>query len=279
MTAPWRSLFDGASLDGWFPAPRSYGSVYPGGPSVLGSGLGFPADYNERAEEHPAVWSVEDGAIVGRQDPEAPGWGGYLVSEESFGDFELELEMRPDWPADTGVMIRRARDTWEGLQILVDHRRSGSIGGVYGNGIGGFHGVPFAVDALLDDAGRPVGLQEQDPAESVEPITEAKRAMLTRAGDAGEFLAAWRWRGWNSLRIVCEGTPPHVTTWVNGVMVAEIDCASFAYPGYDAEKVWSTLGPRGHIAFEVHDNDPGMGEERWGRGAVCRWRDIRIRER
>lgn len=274
----WRSLFDGRTLTGWFPAPRSYGTIAPGGSPVLDSGLGFPADYNERAAEHPAVWSVEDGAIVGRQARDAPGWGGYLVSEEAFGSFELELEMKPDWPADTGVMIRRRRDTWEGLQVLVDHRRSGSIGGVYGNGIGGFHGVPFAIDVARAEDGRPVGLVEQDPATSVEEITEAKRRLLTRAGDARQFLEAWRWADWNTLRIRCEGTPPTVTTWVNGVLVAEVDTATMSWPGYEAGPVWDLLGERGHIAFEVHDNDPGMGEERWGRGAACRWREIRIRE-
>lgn len=273
----WRPLFDGRTLDGWFAAPRSYGTVAPGGPSVLEAGLGFPDDYNERAAEHPAVWSVEDGAIVGRQAPDAPGWGGYLVSEEAFGSFELELEMKPDWPADTGVMIRRRRDSWEGLQVLVDHRRSGSIGGVYGNGIGGFHGVPFAIDAARDGGGRAVGLVEDDPATSVEEITEAKRTLLARSGTAEAFLRTWRWDGWNSLRIRCEGTPPRVTTWVNDVLIVDVDTASMRYPGYEAGPVWDLLGERGHLAFEVHDNDPGMGEERWGRGAACRWRGVRIR--
>jgi hypothetical protein len=274
----WRSLFDAVSLDGWFSAARQYGTVTPGGPSLFETIDGLPKDYNERSANHPAVWSVEDGAIVGRQDPAEPGWGGYLVSEDTFGDFELELEMKPDWPADTGVMVRRKRNSWEGLQILVDHRASGSIGGFFGNGIGLFHGVPFNIDAALDDEGRPYRLVEDDPANSLEPITPEKKLMLSRAGDVDEFLAAWRWDDWNELRIRCVGSRPLVTTWVNGILVAEIDAATFGYPGYDADTVWSFLGDRGHIAFEVHDNDPRMGPERWARGAACRWRNIRIRE-
>jgi hypothetical protein len=38
------------------------------------------------------------------------------------------------------------------------------------------------------------------------------------------------------------------------------------------------LGNRGHIAFEVHDNDATFGEARWGTGAQCRWRNIRIKD-
>lgn len=272
------ALFDGSSLDGWFAAPRSYGSIRPGGPSILDSAPGFPPDYNEQAARHPAVWSVEDGAIVGRQDPDSPGWGGYLVSEKTYGDFDLELQMRPDWPADTGVMIRRRRESWEGLQILVDHRQSGSIGGFYGNGIGGFHGVPFTIDVERDAAGVPIGLREDDPATSREPITAHKRDMLSKSAGAAAFLRTWRWNDWNDLRIRCVGTRPVVTTWINGVLIAEMDAAAFSYPGYDPDAVWDLLGPRGHIAFEVHDNDPDLGEGRWGRGAACRWRDIRLRE-
>jgi hypothetical protein len=138
--AEYVSIFDGATLDGWVAVPRIYGNVGPGGPRVLDAFPDFRADYNEKAAANPAAWRVEDGAIVGTQRTQ--GWGGYLVSEATYGDFELRLEMKPDWPADTGVMIRRRFDAWDGIQVLVDHRQEGSIGGFYGNGIGGFHAYP-----------------------------------------------------------------------------------------------------------------------------------------
>lgn len=272
------SLFNGHNLDGWVAVPRVYGTVYPGGPQLEEIDTKMPRNYNEKAAARPAEWTVEDGAIVGRQGADSPGWGGYLVSERTFGSFDLELEMNPDWPADTGVLVRRLWDSWEGLQILVDHRQSGSIGGFFGNGIASIHAVPFNVAVKLDESGNPIGLVEDDPATSQEPITDAKRALLLNSGTAEEFLAAWKWRGWNTLRIRCEGTPPHVTTWVNGLLVAEIDMAAVEWPDYDADEVWKLLGERGHIAFEVHDNDAGWGDGRWGLGAACRWRNIRVRE-
>jgi Domain of Unknown Function (DUF1080) len=274
----WRELFDGQTLTGWHSRPRVYGTVWPGGPLVHEVASWVPADYNERATEHPALWSVEGGAIVGRQDPDHPGWGGYLVSDETFGDIELELEMWPDWPADTGVMLRRRNLTWEGFQVLVDHRKSGSVGGFFGNGVGSFHAVPYALDVAHDDAGRPVALVEEDPSDSQEPVTPEKRGLLRRSGDVGEFLAAWTWAGWNHLRIRCVGAKPLITTWVNGVFVAEVDLATMHHPDYDADAVLDVLGPRGHLALEVHDNDPVFGDTRWGRGASCRWRNIRVRD-
>ena len=54
--------------------------------------------------------------------------------------------------------------------------------------------------------------------------------------------------------------------------------ATLEAPNYDAAAVAALLGPRRHIAFEVHDNDTRFGERRWGRDAACRWRNIRIRE-
>ena len=54
--------------------PRNHGEMWPGGPTVMEAYADyFPPDYNERAAEHPARWTVEDGAIVGRQHP--PGSG------------------------------------------------------------------------------------------------------------------------------------------------------------------------------------------------------------
>jgi Domain of Unknown Function (DUF1080) len=272
------SLFDGTTLTGWSAIPRNYGRLYPGGPQVLDVITVFPPDYQERAEQFPAAWSVEEGEIVGRQQPAGSGYGGYLITEQAYGDFELRFQANPDWPADTGVMVRRRRDTWEGLQVLIDHRRSGSIGGFYGNGIGGFHAVPFAIDADRGPDGEPVGLRPDDPATSVEPFDPSKRAMLTQAVDVDEFLSVWRWAGWNAFTVRCVGELPRTTVWINDLLVAEIDLSGLQADNYDPDAVRQALGRQGHIALEVHDTDPMLRADRWAPTARCRWRNLRIRE-
>jgi len=275
---PFVSLFDGTTLQGWHAVPRRYGSLWPGGPDIRTVLPDLPPDYDEMAMAHPAHWEVVDGVIEGFQDPAHAGYGGYLVTDQTYADFELRLEMKPDWPADTGVMLRRGPDSWHGIQVLVDHRKSGSIGGFFGNGIGSFHAVPYVLDVATDGHGTPTGLVIEDPATTLEPMTPDKPAMLTRRGDPEEFLAHWRFGDWNSLRIRCVGAQPGITTWVNDVFVAEIHLASLDAEHYDADEVAAFLGPSGHIALEVHDNDPRFGEGRWGRGARCRWRNILIAE-
>ena len=71
--AAWKPLFDGKTLAGWKP-------------------------------EGKAVWTVENGCIVGVQGPgNAPG---DLFTEEEFGDFELRVTYKVQWPANTGVWFR-----------------------------------------------------------------------------------------------------------------------------------------------------------------------------
>lgn len=273
------SIFNGVDLTGWFATPRTYGALWPGGPTIQQRMPDqFPADYNARAAEHPAVWTVEDGAIVGRQDSPGSGWGGYLVTERKYGDFELMFEANPDWPADTGIMLRKRAHTFHGLQVLLDHRRTGSIGGFYGNGIGGWAAVPFAVNAHYDAAGRPIGLHEDTTTGTVASFTQEKLDRLIYAADVSDFLSAWRFLDWNEFRIRIAGAKPAAEVWINDLKIAAIDLAIMQAPNYDAHAVAGFLGREGHIAFEVHDNDPGMGEERWGRNACCRWRNVRIRE-
>ncbi|MGG5172358.1 3-keto-disaccharide hydrolase [Pseudarthrobacter sp. J1738] len=271
-------LFNGTTLDGWRAVPRIYGTLYPGGPGVLdifaANGREVPVD----PEKHPARWFVQDGVLVGEQDTPGSGYGGYLVTEQAYDDFELVLEMRPDWPADTGVMLRRRPESWEGFQVLVDHRPSGGIGGFFGNGLASFSAVPFAVDADTDADGRPTGLIADNPETSVEPVTEEKRSRLSYAADVDDFLKVWRWDDWNELRIRCVGALPVITTWVNGLKIGELNTATLDSPDYNPADVLEALGERGHIALEVHDNDSYFGEARWGRGAQCRWRNILIKE-
>ncbi|MFE4727752.1 DUF1080 domain-containing protein [Microbacterium sp. NPDC056736] len=279
----YESLFNGEDLDGWFATPRVYGPMWIGGPTLRElqadrpAGARFTDEYFDAAPNRPAAWTVEDGAIVGRQDEPGSGFGGFLLTERTFGDFELVLEANPDWPADSGILVRKTRDSWRGFQILVDHRKSGSIGGYYGNGLGGFHAVSFNLDADLDEDGQLVRLREEDPATTLEPL-DGKHELLTYGATADEFLAAWNPGGWNELRIRVVGLKPVITTWINGVKISEIDLAHLDFPNYDADAVAETLGSRGHIALEVHDTDPKMGEARWGRDSACRWRNIRVKE-
>ena len=274
----FKALFDGTTLTGWHAVPRVYGTLYPGGPHVHDALRERGLDPPVEPERHPAVWTVEGGAIVGRQETPGGGYGGYLVSDESYGDFELVLEAKPDWPADTGIMIRRRPDSWEGFQVLLDHRESGGIGGFFGNGLASFSAVPFAVRSRRDAAGAVVGLEADDPATSTEPVTPDKVSRLSYAAHVEDFLRVWRWGDWNELRIRAVGALPLITTWVNGLKIAEVDTATLDAPDYDPEAVLGVLGSRGHIAFEVHDNDARFGDARWGQGAACRWRNIRIKE-
>lgn len=275
----FRSLWDGVSLAGWQAVPRVAGRLFPGGPAVADVYAERGIAVRPDPELHAAVWLVDDGVLIGEQEYPGSGYGGYLMSEARFGDFDLALEMRPDWPADTGVMLRRRPENWTGFQVLVDHRRSGSIGGFFGNGLGSFSAVPFAIDAVVDENGRATGLCEDDPSTSVEPVTPAKVSSLSYAADTEDFLRVWRWDNWNELRVRCVGGAlPTITTWVNGLRIATLDTAALESPNYDASSVGAFLGTRGHIALEVHDNDDTLGDTRWGYGARCRWRNIRIRE-
>lgn len=72
------------------------------------------------------------------------------------------------------MMLRATRIGSQGYQVLLDHRRSGGICGIYGNGIGGFHALGFTIDVARDPSGHPTGLTADDPATSVEPISEDK---------------------------------------------------------------------------------------------------------
>ena len=164
-------LFNGEDFTGWFATPRTYGALWPGGPdrrlTIVPGWL--PDDYDERAEAHQAVWTVEDGAIVGRHAWPGAGYGGYLQTDAEYSDFELRFEVRPDWPADTGVHLRQLSRTFHGIHVVIDHREAGSIGGFWGSGIGAFHAVPFAFSAVTDEHRRAVDLQLDDPATSRQP--------------------------------------------------------------------------------------------------------------
>ncbi|MBS0211492.1 MAG: DUF1080 domain-containing protein [Planctomycetes bacterium] len=275
-----RSLFDGRTFAGWRPMPR-----LPIPRDVVLANL--PPDQLKAAvfqwyEEHHRVeeikyrgrWEVKDGTIVSGHNPIDSMHGAYLVSEETFSDFELELETRPDWPVDTGIMVRAHELGNMGFQVLVDHRPHGCIGGVYGNSIGGFIAAPFIMTGDRLSEMRVGNLRQTAPTGSAIPVKPDFGASFD------DFLKCWRVNDWNHFRIRCVGQLPVITTWINGTKVCELNTAKIKAVGYDPERVAKQLGNAGHLAFEVHDvslKNP-LRRDRWEVGAVCRWRNIRITE-
>ena len=71
----WVSLFDGKTLDGW----TEKGGRYDGD----------------------ADWTVEDGAIVGREAEGAR--GGLLYTEGMYADYEFECDVKVTAPFDSGI--------------------------------------------------------------------------------------------------------------------------------------------------------------------------------
>lgn len=101
----FEELFDGRSLSGW---------VTRGG----------------RYDGH-ASWTIEDGTLTGREGP--GGTGGLIYTEFAYADFEFEVEVKIDYPFDSGIFLRMVPDL-KGLQVTIDYRPDGEVGGIYSDG-------------------------------------------------------------------------------------------------------------------------------------------------
>ena len=95
-------IFDGKTLKGWHKNP-----------SKIGHGTG-------------GLWTVEDGAITGEQDPPGSGNGGILLTDEKFGNFELLIDLKPDWGVCSGLFLR-SNDKGQCIQMMVDYHDNGNV--------------------------------------------------------------------------------------------------------------------------------------------------------
>jgi len=272
-----RSLFDGVSLKGWRAIPRLEISPVMANGNVPSDQLleRTIAHYRSRPEsaamvEHTGNWSVVDGAIVGGQQPSGSGLGAYLITEQTFEDFELEFEANHDWPVDSGILIRQHPVGALGYQVSVEPRPRGNMGGFFVNGIGNFRSAPFYVDALE--------LPGFKYTQLTQGIHDSRPFWpLDYAAHFEDFLKVWRPNEWNRFRVRCAGRMPVITSWINGLKVASLDYANVRLPGFTPELALEYLGRPGHIGLEVHNSPPtGMGRNRWASGAVCRWRNLTI---
>jgi hypothetical protein len=233
----FESLFDGQTLTGWHKNPQR-----------IGHGTG-------------GQWTVEDGAITGQQDPPGSGNGGILLSDKKYGDFELLIDLKPDWGVCSGLFLR-STDQGKCLQMMVDYHEAGDVGHVYGEGLGGFNTRPFDI----------FGVYQDKVLVSLTTKPNDKSTLSTsHSCSPADWVGAWKVNDWNTARVRVVGNPAVMTTWINGVKICEFDGNTYEAKSYDKTKVSETLGPAGHIAVQVH------GGKSWPLGAKCRWKNIMVK--
>ena len=235
----WIQLFDGKSLKGWHRNPKR-----------IGHGTG-------------GIWKAEEGTLTGEQDPPGSGNGGILLSDQKFGDFEVEIDMKPDWGVCSGFFIR-GNDQGQCIQMMVDYHDNGNVGHLYGEGTGGFNTRTFDINGRLEGK-KLVGMEtaKHRTADEVGLVSSCK---------PDEWVRAWKLNDWNTARVRVVGKYPRITTWINQTEICEFDGGTSRLKGYDREKVAKSLGREGSIAVQVHG---GLG---WPKGAKCRWKNIRARK-
>jgi Domain of Unknown Function (DUF1080) len=183
----WVVLFDGRTLYGW----------------VQRNGT--------------ASYRAEAGAIVGRTSEGSP--NSFLTTEQEYGDFELEFEVRVDDALNSGVQIRsrsKARATGAGA----DDR------------VGRVFGPQVEIEASPGRAGYVYG-------------EATGRGWLTLEA---RLVPHERFRNgeWNRYRIVARG--PRIRTWINGQPIEDLT----------DEAIYRTH-PSGFMGLQVHAIEPGTG--------------------
>ena len=179
-------------------------AVLPAALALAGIPEGFKALWNGKdltgwhisQENHHGKsqgWEVKDGVLTATQD--RPGNGGILLTDEKYGDFEVSLEIKPDWGCDGGLFLR-SNEKGQAYQVMIDFLEGGSVGGIYGE-----------------------GLKDLDPATADQRVNR-------------DWRSYWREDEWNTLRARIEGDVPHIRVWLNGFPLVDwTDTANHAKGG------------------------------------------------
>lgn len=82
-------------------------------------------------------WKVENGVLTGTQDK--PGNGGILLTDKKYKDFEVYIEINPDFGCDSGLFLR-SNEKGQAYQVMLDYLEGGAVGGIYGERLEGVKG-------------------------------------------------------------------------------------------------------------------------------------------
>ncbi len=219
-------------------------------------------------------YTVLNGAIVATQDP--PGQGGILLTDKSYRNFELYMEVKPDYGCDSGIFFR-STESGHAYQVTMDYLPGGSMGslilegianpargaappaGRAGGGAAGAAGGQAGGGQGQPGAGRAGGAA---PGGRGTPVVAGIPLGATAANGEAPWMKAWKREAWNSVRLRVEGDIPHVQVWINDTLVTDVQETTNRAEGGIIE---------GPIAIQVH------GGSRWIQAGFWRWRNIGIK--
>ena len=221
---------------------------------------------------HTPDFRVVHGVIAGTQQPW--GHGGLLITDKKYRNFEMTLEVKPDWGCDSGIFFRTT-ETGIAYQITMDYLGNGngglarmiaeggiSLGGNRAGGAGrAGAGAGAAAGAAAGAGAGRGGANNAAPAGA--PAQGAAAAPAAPQPPSAASLA-WKREAWNLVRVRVEGVAPKLTVWINGQLVNEQqDTENHAFGGM----------VEGPIALQVHG-----GSDRWTPAGYWRWRNLGIKE-
>lgn len=233
----FRWLFTGKDLKGWHKNPTK-----------IGHGTG-------------GSWTIENGAITGEQDPPGSGNGGIILSDETFGDFEVIFETNPDWGPCSGFFLR-STEQGNCYQMMIDYHDKGNVGEIYREGLDGASNRTFDLMGVYPDG---------DTKKAPTAINATPRVPAKETDKIGKPLFnledwsnVWKLGEWNTVRCKVVGNPPTIDTWINGTHITS----------YTSDKKFEKImKDKGHIAFQVHGGVYG-----WPVGAKVRFRNVQVKE-
>ena len=270
VPAGFTPIFNGENLTGWHASPTNHHGVTP-------------------------EFRVLHGAIVGTQSPW--GDGGILLTDKSYKNFELYMEVRPDYGCDSGIFFR-STESGHAYQITMDYLPGGSMGRLITETINGAGGTdraailamrgqpPSATPAGASTGTAPAGARAGAPAGAAPagaragapagapagaragatprtPVVAGIPLGMTTPNGEDSWMKVWKREAWNTIRVRVEGDIPHVTVWINDQVVTDTQEKT------NRAEAGVVSGP---IAIQLH------GGNRWVQAGFWRWRNIGIKE-
>ncbi|MEN8228164.1 MAG: DUF1080 domain-containing protein [Bacteroidota bacterium] len=213
----WEMLFNGENLDGWTINNQDFDN-----PEIL------PEFY------------VEDQMIICNTSMHKG--GGYLVTEKSYDNFMLELDVKIDTLLNSGIQCRG--QIWE-KDTATRYIAGDASGTVRYNSWPAGYVWGYQIEIDPSDRAWSGGLYEPGN----------RGWVVTMAGNE-EAQKAFRRKEWNHFRVVMDGN--HIQSWINGVLAVDtID----------------NMSQSGFVGLQFHG---AYRDEQ--RGMKSMWKNIRIKE-